>query len=256
MSDEQRPQQHVRAVTFDFHNTIAHCDQWFQLEIRTLVPAVLDHFATQHGLSVTPDMRAEAQMLYRELRMQIMEHGNDLDATQCALWVLERMQPALDLPAPDVHAAIDIIMHETLAEAEPVPGSIETIRQLHAAGIPLGVISAAVHHEYLEWTLEKFQIREAFTLVVTTASAGLYKTRPELYQGTVAALGSVPEQTLHIGDSYRLDVLGARAAGLHAAWYNRGDGHTVADIEHAAFVVTSMADVPEALAAYSRQLAP
>ena len=28
--------------------------------------------------------------------------------------------------------------------------------------------------------------------------------------------GSAPERTLHVGDLYAVDVLGARAAGLHA----------------------------------------
>ncbi len=31
----------IRAVTIDFHNTLAWCDRWFALEVRELVPEVL-----------------------------------------------------------------------------------------------------------------------------------------------------------------------------------------------------------------------
>jgi FMN phosphatase YigB (HAD superfamily) len=35
-------------------------------------------------------------------------------------------------------------------------------------------------------------------------------------------LGTVPAETLHVGDSLEMDVQGARAAGLRAAWLKRG----------------------------------
>ena len=31
----------IRAVTLDFHNTIARCERWFALEVRELVPEIL-----------------------------------------------------------------------------------------------------------------------------------------------------------------------------------------------------------------------
>lgn len=46
------------------------------------------------------------------------------------------------------------------------------------------------------------------------------KPWPDMYQKAEQALGIRPEQCLHIGDSLATDVLGARRAGWHSAWFN------------------------------------
>ena len=38
-----------RAITFDFHNTLIHCDPWFELEVRTLPGAFLRWFWQERG---------------------------------------------------------------------------------------------------------------------------------------------------------------------------------------------------------------
>ena len=251
MQDSRR----LRAVTFDFHNTIAHCDRWFELEVRTLVPALLDWHALRGGPTVTTAMREEARQRYRELRMEIMEHGNELDAAACARHVLDHMVEPVGMSDNDIVRGIDDLMADTLSESVPVPGVLDAIRGLRAAGLQLGVISAAVHHGFLEWSLAQFGVRDQFDLVVTTASAGYYKTRPELYLTTVDALGSTPAETLHIGDSYRLDVLGAQAAGMHTAWFDRGDAQQGEDRSAASFSVQSMGDLVAAVQHLNASLA-
>lgn len=245
----------LRAVTFDFHNTIAHCDRWFELEVRTLVPALLDWNAARGGGAVTPAMRDDARQRYRELRLEIMEHGNELDAAACARHVLDRMRVPVSMSDADIVRGIDELMADTLPESVPVPGVLEAIRGLRAAGLRLGVISAAVHHGFLEWSLAQFGVRDEFDLVVTTASAGFYKTRPELYLTTVEALGATPAETLHIGDSYRLDVLGAQAAGMHTAWFDREDAHHGDDRSAASFSIQSMADLVSSVQHLNARLA-
>ena len=57
---------------------------------------------------------------------------------------------------------------------------------------------------------------------MTSAAAGYYKSRPELYWQTLAALGADPKRSLHIGDSARFDVDGAARAGLSTVWLDHG----------------------------------
>jgi putative hydrolase of the HAD superfamily len=96
----------------------------------------------------------------------------------------------------------------------------ETLEYLHGQGLAIGVISSAVHHEFLEWTLSCHGLRGYLTEVLTSASTGFYKSRPEIYYAACERLGTTPASTIHIGDSFRFDHLGGRAAGLQTVWIN------------------------------------
>lgn len=205
----------IDTVTFDFHNTLAQCDEWFQLEIRTLVPALLRWHGDSGGATETAAIE-----LYRALRLEIIHHGIEQDAATCAMTVLEQLGVVMDRPT--VERGIADLMHEALASSVPIPGAVDAVRQLADSGIRLGIISNAIYHPFLEWSLEKFGVRDAFQTIVTSASAGYYKTRPELYQYTLGLLGSEATQSIHIGDSYRFDVVGAHAAGMQTVWYDTG----------------------------------
>lgn len=64
------------------------------------------------------------------------------------------------------------------------------------------------------------RIGVAFEVVETAESVGFYKPRPEVYNATLARLGTVPERTLFVAGSAS-DVPGARAVGMPVYWHNR-----------------------------------
>jgi len=210
-----------QAITFDFHNTLAHCDPWFDLEVHHLPSAFLRWWASEGGRAQPDDVLQDADAAYRRLRQAIVEHGVEQPAEACVAYVLDDLGIAVD--DATVERGVASLMRSTLGAAEPTSGAIETVRALAATGIPLGIVSSAVYHPFLDWTLERFGIRDAFRDVVTSASAGYYKSRPELYWHAVSRLDAVPEQTVHVGDSWRFDVDGARRAGLRTVWVRRDD---------------------------------
>lgn len=210
----------MTAVTFDFHDTLAVCDAWFELEIRQLAAAYLGWQARQNGPgAVDPGLLEAAATTYRQLRLEIIEHGNELPAEACVAQVLERLSLPVDTAA--IAHGVGELMREAFAEVTPVPGAVATVRGLHAAGVSLGIISSAVYHPFLEWTLAKFHLQDAVLDITTSASAGYYKSRPELFWHATAAIGAEPRSTVHVGDSYRFDVEGANRAGLATVWLNR-----------------------------------
>ena len=206
----------IGAVTFDFHDTLAVCDAWFELEVRHLASSFLRWQAERHGSAVGEGLLTEADVAYRGLRRHIIEHGDELPAEACVARVLED----LDVPVEPATIAqgVAALMRATLEDVRPMPGAVGTVRTLAAEGVPLGIISSAVYHPFLEWSLERFELRGAFQDVTTSASAGFYKSRPELFWHAVAALGAAPERSVHVGDSYRYDVGGARRAGMKTVW--------------------------------------
>jgi putative hydrolase of the HAD superfamily len=55
-----------------------------------------------------------------------------------------------------------------------------------------------------------------FDVVVDSALIGVEKPDPRIFQAALQALDVAPEEALYLGDLYAVDVLGARAAGMHA----------------------------------------
>ena len=204
--------QPVQVLTFDFHNTLANCDPWFHLEIRDLPWAVHERL----GVNPAHD-QAAFENAYRSLRLAVIESGNEIDATTSVVRIFDEL--GLDASKTDIEQAIDNLMREAIEDMEPVPGAAETVQRLHAAGIPLGVVSSAVHHETLEWILERMGIRQYFSRIVTSASSGYYKSTPAIYAAAMDQLGGTATRSVHVGDSLRWDVQTAQQAGLTAVWF-------------------------------------
>lgn len=226
----------LRAVTFDFHNTLAECDEWFTIEVRELVPRVLDWLAASGGPPVSQDERDAAIQHYRELRLQIMDHGNEVDAYDCAIAVLDRLGRRID-PAT-IRRGVDDVMRVALPESSPMPGVVPAVRELRESGLELAVVSSAVHHDFIEWSLAKFGILDCFSQVVSSACCGFYKSRTEIYEHTLERLNVAASDAVHIGDSHRFDVETAKRAGMRTVWFMHSD---IRDKENGAnLAVTSL----------------
>jgi len=60
-----------------------------------------------------------------------------------------------------------------------------------------------------------------FSGSVSARDVGVGKPDARIFRAGAAVLGCAPEQVLHVGDDAALDVAGALAAGLQAAWVQR-----------------------------------
>lgn len=199
-------------VTFDFHNTIASCDRWFQLEIARLAAEVYAAVVPEH---TPPDrLTPEDDLIraYRVVRQDVIASGREKDALDSVMTTFA----ALGIPVDPLDAAqaIDRLMHEAATDIAPIPGAPEAVQALHGRGVTLAVVSSAIYPPFLDWTLEAFGIRDAFTTVVTSASAGIYKSDPAIYRHALALTGFPPAAGVHIGDSPRWDATTAKEAGM------------------------------------------
>lgn len=235
-----------KTITFDFHNTLIECDEWFQIEIRTLVSDVLRYWNDLGEIEIPESLFAAADAEYRRLRLAIHGHGHELPADRAVRTILERIGFVLPWDAIDI--ALDAIMRQAFQQAHPVAGATTVVSELADAGVQLGVVSSAVHHDFLLWSLERFQMADAFDQIVTSASCGFYKSRPEIYWSALADLGANANTSLHVGDSLRFDVGGASRAGMRTAWYQRPNTRETPSAELAPdLIVTSMQRASPAL---------
>jgi len=208
------------AITFDFHDTLVHCDEWFQLEVRHFPSAFLTWHNQHAGFLAAPQIGAELDRAYRRLRLAIIQHGHELSAERSIAVVLD--QAGLTVDDELISSGVEHLMRSALADAHAVPGAQTTIMELSNRGLALGVVSSAVHHPFLEWSLQKLGMLDAFQVVTTSASCGYYKSRPEIYWHTLKVLGADATGSIHVGDSARFDVDGAGQAGMRTVWLKRG----------------------------------
>jgi len=196
---------------------MANCDPWFKLEVRDLPWAVVAHLGCTATARLTkPDLDAA----YNALRRRVIDSGDEIDALSAVVEILAEYDVVLERRV--VIKAIDELMLAALTSLEPVAGIAETVRHLHARDCRLGVISSAVHHQFVEWSIRKMDLGDAFSSIVTSASAGYYKSSPRIYQHSLRELNATPGQATHVGDSVRWDVGGAQQAGMNAIWLDTG----------------------------------
>jgi len=208
----------LKAILFDFHNTLVTCDDWLDLEINTLPSLALDLLRSYGVLDSAPIHDSSlARDLFRALRVRARTSGVEISAVDGVTEVLHEM--GYNPPLTAITDAVAELEEACLTYVEPVKGALRTLQQLHAANYKMAVVSSAGWPQFVEDALEFEQMRPYFDHVLTSAGEGIYKSDPEIFRRACARLDAAPHETVHIGDHARYDVQTARAAGLHTIWF-------------------------------------
>lgn len=92
------------------------------------------------------------------------------------------------------------------------PDVLPCLRALHERDLTLGVISD--WGVSLSLILRHHDLIPYFDFAVISAQSRRAKPDPQLFHTALERANAIPDYTLHIGDSYVLDVLGARSVGI------------------------------------------
>ena len=103
------------------------------------------------------------------------------------------------------------------------PYTIPCLEALKRQGLHLGIITQNLltTEEVRRLHLAREGIEHYFSVIVSTESAGFDKPDKRLYLKAAEIAGYSPEEIMHVGDSYELDVVGARSAGMRAVLLDR-----------------------------------
>lgn len=100
-----------------------------------------------------------------------------------------------------------------------VAGVPELLNALRARGVLIGVLTNFTRPEQ-QAKLDHCGLAPLVDALVTTDEAPP-KPHPEAYAAVLRSLGVTAEEAVMVGDSWANDVVGARAAGLRAVWFER-----------------------------------
>jgi len=126
--------------------------------------------------------------------------------------------------------------------AEPYPGAREALASLHAAGLPLGVVTNK-YHRFATGLLRRLGLAGYLRVVVGGDTCERRKPNPMPLLHACAQLGVAPATALMVGDS-RNDAEAARAAGMPVVLvpygYTEGQDPRLLPCDH---MVDSLADL-------------
>jgi HAD superfamily hydrolase (TIGR01509 family) len=105
---------------------------------------------------------------------------------------------------------------------EHVPSHVvPALQRLRARGLRLVVVSNS--NGMLETLFSRVGLAPHVDLLFDSAKEGVEKPDPRFFQIALDRSGGRVDRTIHVGDLYQVDVLGARAAGLRAVLVDQAD---------------------------------
>lgn len=113
-----------------------------------------------------------------------------------------------------IAADCDAYARDCVAKAIPV---------LEALAARYPVVLVSNFYGNVNAVLDAYGIRHFFGAVIESSVVGVRKPSPEIFAMGVRALGFLPGECAAVGDSYRKDMVPAKAAGCHTVWL-KGEG--------------------------------
>lgn len=135
--------------------------------------------------------------------------------------VLERVGVA---PGPAMAAALqDVRAYHALHNLWEIvsPDAIDVLERLRRMGLRLVVVSNA--NGRLRESFDRLGLTALVDVIVDSHEEGVEKPDPALFQIALARAGARADTTVHVGDIYHVDVVGARAAGIEGVLLDRAD---------------------------------
>jgi putative hydrolase of the HAD superfamily len=122
-----------------------------------------------------------------------------------------------------------------------IDGAADALDRLRAAGLRLSLASNA--EPLLRTRLGELGLAHRFDHLAISGDVGVEKPDPRFFASALAAIKADPAHTIHVGDLYEIDVVGARAAGLEAVLVDVADLSADRDVRR----IRSLAELPALL---------
>lgn len=211
-----------RVVFFDFYNTLVHFDPpREELHRRACLQAGIS-IGTRELRRALPiaDEYYHRESLSNPIRKRPPEEQK-VFFTNYELLVLK--EAGVDGVSPEVAFAIVNQVRQELARVRLTlyDDVIPTMDKLKEIGLILGLISNIDRD--ISPNIRELGLEPYLNPVVTSVAVGVGKPDPGIFLAALQQVRASPEEAVHIGDNYRVDILGAKRVGITALLIDRED---------------------------------
>ena len=152
------------------------------------------------------------------VRALIFEMDADGYGSKAAIFErLHALYPAL--PGGSARS-VDVFFDEFRAHITPEAGTEALLDALADAHLPFGVITNGSARQWRK--IESLGLARRTDCLFVSETFGGKKPDRTIFHAAAAHLGIPPGEILFVGDNPAVDVRGAQAAGMKAAWLHRG----------------------------------
>jgi HAD superfamily hydrolase (TIGR01509 family) len=171
----------------------------------------------RHGVSASPEALMRADPRARRELDDMGVIGGTTDASRGWLY-FDLVLAHAGIAKSDATAAAlaELHVYHTASNLwEYVPPDVPlALDALHARRLRLVVVSNS--NGTLRAHMDRIGMTNHFDCVLDSADEGIEKPDPRFFEIALARSGARKETTIHVGDLYCVDVVGARRAGLRA----------------------------------------
>lgn len=216
MESQRGLRRRPEAVFLDAGNVLLLVDYSFLAELAA---------EAKDGLS--PQVLERAEWTARVRLGEEVATGHPISTESDSLFrrylVLTVEAAGLDLAASELERFLDRVYeyhqtHNLWRRPHPLAGQV--LAELHGMGLRLAVVSNSDGR--LEEALGRLGLARYFDSILDSAVVGVEKPHPEIFRIAAREVGVAPEQSVHVGDLYWIDVLGARAAAVEPVLLDPG----------------------------------
>ena len=194
----------------------------------------------RHGVTVSPEALMRADPVARRELDDMGVIGGTTDASRGWLF-FDLVLAHAGTARSDATAAALAELHayhtaSNLWEYVP-PDVVPALETLRARGLQLVVVSNA--NGTLRKHLARIGLAADVDIVIDSCDEGVEKPDPRLFEIALTRAGARAETTIHVGDLYQVDVVGARAAGVRPVLLDETGLHPDVDCDR----VSSLAEL-------------
>ena len=193
----------IKSVFFDVGNTLTYADL-----------AVTLHPLTKRGIRPT-----DAQLRNAEIKAR-----RALDASYASgahpnpdsgYWtvLLTGLLESLGIQDENLLAEVAFEWRSARNWTRLAPGTSDVLERL-SARYDLAVVSNA--DGTIARLLKQIGLARFFRSVTDSGVVGFQKPTPEIFHHALNSIGAAPEESVHVGDVYSIDYLGAQSVGMQA----------------------------------------
>lgn len=202
----------VRAIFFDAGNTL------LRMNYADIAAAL-----ARHGVSATAADVQRAEWTARvRLDTDVLVNASSTESRDTHLRYLRYILEGLGVTDQRTIEAVDAWRR---AYNLPVglwntadPDAVAALDAVRAARVRSAVISNS--NGTIRSLMERLGLIDKLDFVIDSAEEGVEKPDPRIFERALELLGARRETTMHVGDMYHVDIVGARAAGLHAMLFD------------------------------------
>jgi len=205
----------LRAVVFDLGDTLVHLSRPWEDVFR-------DNLEAAHSYLTKLGLKLDFQQFAETFMRQFNEASEKAGLYKVEIPMQEIIAKTLRKAKLEV-LGVDLVQNTMMEFYQPeieawqlYPDTIKTLETLREQELRMGLISNAKSDWFVSAILEKFNLRQFFDVVITSAEMGLRKPRADIFMKALSSLNIKASEAVFVGDSLHADILGAKAVGIRS----------------------------------------